>query len=93
MLYGMPLENMPKALFYNIDLFDQFGVPYPENGMDWPEIIDLARKLTLERDGVNYKGLSMGFHSFAFSQLSILGTEPERGTYFLQVMRGHVDFF
>lgn len=92
-LLGMPLENMPKAMFYNKDIFDSFGIDYPENGMTWEETIALARELTLERDGTAYKGLNMGFHSFAFSQLSIQGTDPKTGEVLFTEDPGTKRFF
>jgi multiple sugar transport system substrate-binding protein len=32
------------ALAYNKDLFDQFAVPYPKDGMSWSQVIDLSKK-------------------------------------------------
>ena len=47
-------------LIYNQDIFDQFAVPYPEDGMTWEEMIDLAQKVTQTYDGVQYIGLDPG---------------------------------
>jgi multiple sugar transport system substrate-binding protein len=33
--YGVPVEVDPWVLFYNRDLFDAAGVPYPPKGADW----------------------------------------------------------
>ncbi|MCJ7842109.1 extracellular solute-binding protein [Lederbergia sp. NSJ-179] len=92
-LYGMPLENMPKAMFFNKDIFDLFGVHYPKNGITWEQTLDLARKLTQEQNGVQYKGLSMGIHSFAYSQLSIKGSDPETGEVLFPADPGITKFF
>ncbi|EHQ63700.1 ABC transporter substrate-binding protein [Paenibacillus dendritiformis C454] len=78
-LYGMPIEDSRKALFYNKVIFDKFGVDYPKDGMTYDEILDLAQKLTTERDGVKYKGFSFGYYSHAFSQLGVNGTDPQTG--------------
>jgi len=56
-LYGLPFAQDFYALFYNKDLFDKFGVAYPKDGMTWEDAIELAKKLTREDGGVQYKGL------------------------------------
>ncbi|MEK5478307.1 extracellular solute-binding protein [Paenibacillus sp. FSL R5-0407] len=50
-LYGLPTEFMSKAVFYNKDLFDKYGIPYPQDGMTWEEIFQLAERFPAE-DGV-----------------------------------------
>lgn len=57
-LYGLPLYNDRMALYYNKDLFDKFGVPYPKDGMTWDEIIELSNQMTREESGVVYTGFS-----------------------------------
>ncbi|MDF2717648.1 MAG: extracellular solute-binding protein family 1, partial [Paenibacillus sp.] len=32
-LYGLPYNMQFNALYYNKDIFDKFGVPYPQDGM------------------------------------------------------------
>ncbi|WP_240967802.1 ABC transporter substrate-binding protein [Paenibacillus aquistagni] len=78
-LYGFPYQSSQKALFYNKDIFDKFGVDYPTDGMTWDEIIEIAIQLTNEREGIKYKGLSFGYYSHAFSQLGVNGTDPKSG--------------
>lgn len=56
-LYGLPFAQDFYALFYNKDLFDKFGVAYPKDGMTWEDAIELAKKLTREDGGIQYKGL------------------------------------
>ncbi len=50
-LYALPYDFGPYVLFYNIDLFDKYGVPYPDDNLDYQGFLDRARKLT--KDG-NY---------------------------------------
>lgn len=80
-LYGLPLEIGLFALYYNKGIFDMFGVDHPESGMTWNDALDLAKQLTQERDGIQYKGL--GFVPWSsnvpFRQLSVPGTDPETG--------------
>jgi multiple sugar transport system substrate-binding protein len=56
-LAGLPMFNQAFALFYNKELFDRFGVPYPKDNMTWEEVRDLAVKMTRSESGVQYWGL------------------------------------
>ncbi|MBO0994727.1 ABC transporter substrate-binding protein [Bacillus sp. SD088] len=58
-LWVLPMSSDRFALMYNKDIFDLFGVEYPADGMTWEEVVDLARKLTGERNGMEYQGLYM----------------------------------
>lgn len=60
-MVGVPTFADTITLFYNKEIFDMFGVPYPTDHMTWDETFELAKKLTGERNGVNYRGLEMGF--------------------------------
>jgi len=44
------------ALFYNKDLFDKRGVPYPKDGITWDEYIALVKKMTYNDGGVQFRG-------------------------------------
>ncbi|MBD2865489.1 ABC transporter substrate-binding protein [Paenibacillus oceani] len=55
-VYGVPFDLNHLALFYNKDIFDKRGVPYPKDGMTWEDMIDLSRKLTFVDGGVQYRG-------------------------------------
>ncbi|CAG7596557.1 hypothetical protein PAESOLCIP111_00088 [Paenibacillus solanacearum] len=57
-LYGLPVPPyFPMALYYNKELFDRFGVPYPKDGMTWDEVYEIAKKMT-RVDGEVYRGFS-----------------------------------
>lgn len=43
-LYGLAPGFNNKALYYNQDLFDRYQVPYPEDGMSWEEVLQLAAR-------------------------------------------------
>lgn len=58
-LWLLPFMADRYALHYNKEIFDLFGVDYPTDGMTWPEVIDLAKEVTGERDGVQYQGLQI----------------------------------
>ena len=71
-LNGLPYIRPEYALVYNKDIFDLFGVSYPEDNMTWDEVIDLAQEVTGERNGVQYRGLHAalpGVFEFMLSQV------------------------
>ncbi|CAG7609592.1 hypothetical protein PAESOLCIP111_01186 [Paenibacillus solanacearum] len=63
-LYGLPVPPyFPHVLYYNKDLFNRFGVPYPKDGMSFDEIYELAKKMS-RADGNNiYRGFSAASNS------------------------------
>lgn len=69
-LYAIPIYRNFAVMYYNKDLFDKFGVPYPQDGMTWNQATELARKLTRTDGGVEYKGLDASDITSAVSQLT-----------------------
>lgn len=45
-LYGLPYIQSVWLLYYNKDLFDAAGIPYPTDDMTWEEFRETAKKLT-----------------------------------------------
>ncbi|MFC7680450.1 ABC transporter substrate-binding protein [Paenibacillus sp. GCM10028914] len=62
-MIGVPTFADTFTLFYNKEIFDLFGVNYPTDHMTWDETIELAKKLTGERNGVQYRGLELGYRN------------------------------
>lgn len=59
-IYAIPFNSNQHILYYNKDIFDKFGVPYPtEKQLTWDEVLDIAAKLTRTENGVQYIGLSV----------------------------------
>ena len=58
--YGLPKDNALRVMFYNLDLFDRAGVPYPKDTWTWDDFLDSARKLTnrTPATGTPYFGLA-----------------------------------
>ncbi|MFC5650377.1 ABC transporter substrate-binding protein [Paenibacillus solisilvae] len=53
-IYGLPKDwSNDYAIFYNKKLFDAAGVPLPDptKPLSWPEVMDLAKKLTIKDGG------------------------------------------
>lgn len=58
-LLGLPYNIQFNALYYNKDIFNKFGVPFPKDGMNWDEAVELANKLTRMESGTQFSGLGM----------------------------------
>lgn len=73
------------GLFFNKEIFDLFGVPYPdlEKPMTWKEVLELSKKLTAERNGVEYVGLDFSEITAPFDQFGVNLTDPETGEVFV----------
>lgn len=58
-MYGIPGGSaIIHSLFYNKTLFNQFGVPYPKDGMTWTEMMDLAARMTRMDNGKQIYGFT-----------------------------------
>jgi multiple sugar transport system substrate-binding protein len=44
--YCLPLRASLQVVYYNMDMFDAAGIPYPKDDWTWDEYIDTAKKLT-----------------------------------------------
>ena len=45
-LYGLPCEFTTLGFFYNKDLFDKAGIPYPTSDWDWKEFEEKAKRIS-----------------------------------------------
>ncbi|CAG7649175.1 hypothetical protein PAESOLCIP111_05809 [Paenibacillus solanacearum] len=70
-LVGFAAYHNPFGLFYNKDLFDRMGVPYPKDGMTWEDVRDLGGKLTRLDNGIQYRGIYADFLYRGGRQLSL----------------------
>ena len=50
-LYAMPRAWSAVALLYNMDLFDERGVAYPDEGWTWDDLVRAGKQLTWDRSG------------------------------------------
>ncbi|GAA4843015.1 sugar ABC transporter substrate-binding protein [Paenibacillus vulneris] len=76
-LVGIPYYVQFNALYYNKDIFDKFGVPYPKDGMTWYEVTELAKQMTRMDNGVQYRGLEPDSVYRPASQLSLPLIDPK----------------
>ncbi len=49
--YGLPASYSNVVLYYNKNLFDAAGLPYPDANMDWTTFIADAKQLTQDTNG------------------------------------------
>ncbi|TMV45020.1 extracellular solute-binding protein [Paenibacillus mesophilus] len=76
-LMGVPYTMHFNALYYNKDIFDKFGASYPKDGMTWQELTELAKKVTRQEDGVQYRGFEPDSVYRAGSQLGLPLVDPK----------------
>ena len=68
---ALPWDGNVSLMFYNKDLFDQEGVPYPRGDWTWEEFREIAKRFTKDLDGdgrIDQFGTNIGF--------DMLGLEP-----------------
>lgn len=84
-ILGFPIQYSPYGIWYNKEVFDKFGIEYPTERLTWDEVVELAKQMTAERDGVQYRGLEMGPGlasgevTVPLSQLAVNLTDPDTG--------------
>lgn len=49
--FGVPKDWTSFVMYYNMDLFDAAGLPYPDGSWDWDEFLETAIALTVDEDG------------------------------------------
>jgi multiple sugar transport system substrate-binding protein len=49
--FGLPRDIQPSVLYYNKDMFDAAGVPYPDDTWTWETLVENGKKLTKDSDG------------------------------------------
>lgn len=64
-LYAVPRDVAPFAcVFYNKDLFDQAGIPYPTDDWTWDDLLRMARALT--KQDASGRTVQYGFYGWAW---------------------------
>lgn len=77
-LYGLPISNYSMVMYYNKDIFDKLGVPYPKDGMTWDETYELAKKLSVNTGDKQYIGFWISpKHYLRTNQLSLALVDPK----------------
>lgn len=64
-IQGLPRDASNLVFFYNQDLFDAAGIPYPNPTWTYDEMIAMAHKLTLDADGDGHpEQFGLSFHNY-----------------------------
>ena len=67
-IYGISSCIVCPVLYYNMNMFDDAGVPYPPHNPDkawtWDEFVSVAKKLTLEKGGKTTQFGAYGFEGY-----------------------------
>ncbi|MBP5718830.1 MAG: sugar ABC transporter substrate-binding protein [Abditibacteriota bacterium] len=50
-LYGIPVAIDSYAMYYNKKMFDEAGVPYPDETWDFDKYLEMCKKFTVDTDG------------------------------------------
>ncbi len=67
--YGLATEATPRAIYYNKDIFDAVGVPYPKDGWTWDEFYETAKKLTQgEGENQTFGYVALADHIYLMQQ-------------------------
>ena len=81
-LYGFPVCLGLTVLFYNKDMFDRAGLPYPDTSWTYDDLLRVGKRLTVDFDGdgipdrwglsfdVQYTGLETVIYSFGGRMLT-----------------------
>ncbi|MEF3309349.1 ABC transporter substrate-binding protein [Paenibacillus sp. GYB004] len=80
-IYGLPVYVPPSAIYYNKDIFDKFGVPYPKAGLTWDDMFEMNKKLTRKDNETQYVGMGSSYNHMALMNqrtLSLVGTESKK---------------
>lgn len=73
-LYGIPLEVDRMALYFNTELFEAYGVPFPTDRMSWEDILQLAARFpTTDGEGRPFYGLSVSYPSSPGTLIDLMG--------------------
>lgn len=51
MQFAFPFDLDLLALFYNKTIFDEAGIPYPDDAFTWEATLEQGKRLTVDRDG------------------------------------------
>lgn len=49
--YAVPFALVNTVLYFNKDMFDAAGIPYPTDDWTWEEFREAAKKLTIDKNG------------------------------------------
>lgn len=91
-VYGMPTGFYSQVLYYNKDLFDEYGVPHPTDQMTWAEVIDLAKMFPTDGEPMErIYGLKMGWSKELSEIVNILSSGENLRMFDTDTMQMTID--
>jgi multiple sugar transport system substrate-binding protein len=69
--FGLPKYHGAMALYYNKDIFDEYGVNYPDDTWDHDDYLEVMMRLTHDRDGDGKTDLWGSMLDISWSSLQI----------------------
>ncbi len=79
-MYGVPKDKDNVCLVYSRELFDQAGVPYPDETWTWDTLVDASAKI-YEATGaygfMAYNDEQLGYHNFIYQNGGCVLTEDK----------------
>lgn len=78
-MIALPFSYNNSALFYNKDIFDKFGVPYPVDKMTWDDVIELGKRISRKDGDTFYKAMYPSQITQFASQFAVPYTDPKTG--------------
>lgn len=95
-LYAMPQDWDCECIVYNKDLFDKYGVPYPDDTLEWNptdggSFLKLAQQMTVDSNGKN--ALDPAFDASKTSSYGFIVQNSNNACYwnFMAMNGGDVD--
>lgn len=79
-----PVDVVAFATHYNKDIFDKFGVPYPQDNMTWEDMIELSKRLSRQDGSVQYQGMNMAYMNRLPAQMSLAHVDPKTNKVLIQ---------
>lgn len=74
----MPFYTSSAVLYYNTGLFDKFAVPYPQDGMTWEQLHEVAKRVTRQENGIQYLGFTFNEQNLTYkNQLGLAFIDPK----------------
>lgn len=77
-LYGLSPGFYSQALYYNKDLFEQYGIELPKNKMSWEDVINLAKRFPTDGQGdqriYGFAAYSYMHEGVAYQYMNSIGT-------------------
>lgn len=65
-VYGFPRDIGLEVLYYNKDIFDEVGVPYPDESWTWDDLLAAAEQLTVVEDNGRVARYALGMEGGKF---------------------------